>query len=84
MFLKVSRLRTRAQSGFLLVQDVHELFAGDGFLFVQVLRQLIEFRAVFGQNLRRLLVLLLDDGDDQRVNARLRSAEQDRDVSPPR
>ena len=36
---------------------MHELFAGDGFLFVQVLRQLVELCTVVGEDLDVLIEL---------------------------
>ena len=56
----------------LRVQDVHELFAGDRLFLVEVLRQLIELRAVLGEDVHSLFVLRFHQLHDALVDLRLR------------
>ena len=53
------------------VQNPHKLIPGDGFLLVQILRQLIELRAVVRENLHRFLMLLFHKFHYLTVNLRL-------------
>ena len=50
------------------VQDLHELFAGDRFFLIEVVRKLVQLFAVGGQKVDRFLVLLLDEGDNLAVD----------------
>ena len=53
---------------------MHELFAGDGFLFIEVFCQRIERLAVVLENLNCLFVLALDELDDHFVDLLLRGS----------
>ena len=56
----------------LRIQDVHELFACDRLLLVEVLRQLIELRAVLGEDVHSLFVLRFHQLHNALVDLRLR------------
>lgn len=53
-----------------LVQDFHELLAGNRFLFVQVFGEFMQFHFVVGKNLVRVVVRLFDQVDDFLVDLR--------------
>ncbi len=53
------------------IQNSHEFLAGDGFLFIEEVGQLIQLFAVVGQDLDGFLVLGLDEGDDLLVDLAL-------------
>src|SRR5699024_5669891 len=60
----------RLELGNRLVEDLHEFLAGDGFLFVEELGELMQAGHVFAQEVLRLFVLPAHELDDPAVDLR--------------
>ncbi len=81
---KPAKYRNAFSLFFASCQNLHELFAGDGFLFIEELGQLIQLGTVVLQNLLGLFVLRLTSSTTLRSISFWVSGEQAREVSPPR
>lgn len=61
-------LSENRQPIFLGVENIHELFAGNGFFVIEEVSQFIQFRTIFNQNLKGFLMLLFHQFNDLVVN----------------
>ena len=64
-------LSENRQPHLLGVENIHELFAGNGFFVIEEVSQFIQFRTILDQNLKGFLMLLFHQFNDLVVNLSL-------------